>query len=208
MTKLNEVTKAAKAAGVSEDLGYGQHVIVTARWILVLTGLLLAMWNPAELGQLKAQFVFLLVLAVANFYLHAQLLMGRYLNPIIVYGASAGDLVVITSMIILGGGFKSDIFVFYFPAILVFSVAFPRFLTFLYTLSAMGVYGLICLVTIGSISTGDWQALIARLIMMAAVAVVGSQYLRIERGRREAASEARLSLMEEIRAAQNAEPAS
>ena len=30
----------------------GQLVIVTARWVLVLSGLLLALWNPGPIGQI------------------------------------------------------------------------------------------------------------------------------------------------------------
>lgn len=180
-----------------EDLRYGQQVIVAARWVLVLAGLMLAIWNPSELGELRFQFLFILLLAGANFYLHAMLLMGRSFNALVVYGASAADLLVITSMVVLGEGFDSNTFVFYYPAILVFSVAFPRALTYLFAAGAMGMYGLIGLVSI-DYSAGELQALVSRLIMMAAVAVIGSQYLTIERDRREAATQARLSLMEEI----------
>lgn len=192
MSKIREFTAAAE-----DDLTYGQQVIVTARWILVLTGLLLALWNPGPISELRIQILFILLLAVANFYLHAQLLMGRPTLSSVVYGASAADLVVITVMVLVGEGFGSSTFVFYYPAILAFSVAFPPVMTFLFLAGAGGFYGLIGLVTIDYTAT-DFQALVARLVMMLAVAVCGSLYWRIERNRRDAAVEAREKLMAQI----------
>ncbi|MDQ2996300.1 MAG: hypothetical protein M3R61_04500, partial [Chloroflexota bacterium] len=55
----------------------GQSVIVVARWVLVLSGLVLALWNPGAIGEIRLHVLALLLLAVGNFYLHAQLLMHR-----------------------------------------------------------------------------------------------------------------------------------
>ena len=66
-----------KAAERSEDLAQGQIVIVSARWILVIAGLVLTLWAPDKIGTLRIQLMVLLILAVANFYLHAQLLMRK-----------------------------------------------------------------------------------------------------------------------------------
>ena len=107
-----------------EDLMYGQSVIVSARWILVVSGLFLALWNPGPMSELRVQILFILLLAVANFYLQAQLLMQKPANSGVVYFASAADLAVISVMVILGGGFESNVYVFYFPALLALSVAF------------------------------------------------------------------------------------
>ena len=41
--------------GESADLMHGQRVLVVARWILVVSGLLLALLNPLVLGELKIQ---------------------------------------------------------------------------------------------------------------------------------------------------------
>jgi hypothetical protein len=71
----------------------------------------------------------------------------------------------------------------------------------------MGVYGLIGLVTTYA-STSDMQTLVSRLIMMAAVAVIGNQYLRMERNRRQAATEARQNLMKQVRESHQNEPSS
>jgi hypothetical protein len=192
MSKIREFSTATE-----EDLTYGQQVIVSARWILVVTGLMLALWNPGPISELRIQILFILLLAVANFYLHAQLLMGRPPLSSVVYGASAADLTVITVMVLIGSGFDSNTFVFYYPAILAFSVAFPPVMTFFFAAGATGFYGLIGLATL-DLSATDFQALVARMVMMVAIAVCGSMYWRIERNRRVAAVEAREKLMAQI----------
>ena len=63
----------------SEDLIFGQPVIVTMRWILVASGLILVLFNPDDLALMRVQIIVLLLLAMANFYLHSQLLMKRRL---------------------------------------------------------------------------------------------------------------------------------
>lgn len=181
-----------------EDLMYGQSVIVTARWILVLSAFMLALWNPGPMGELRTQVLFILLLAVANFYLQAQILMKKPASSGVVYFASAADLAVISVMIILGGGFDSNVYVFYFPALLALSVAFSPAATLLFAGSAAGLYAFISL---GSALFGDinLQVMIARLIMMSAIAVCGQIFWRIERDRRGAAVVARQRLIAQLR---------
>ena len=61
----------------SEDLAYGQTVLVWARWILIGTGLLLSFWSPKDLLTLQIQLAAIIALAFGNFYLHVQLLRGQ-----------------------------------------------------------------------------------------------------------------------------------
>ncbi len=183
----------------ASDLAHGQIVIVTARWILVLSGLLFILWDPDPIGTLRIQILFIMILAVANFYLHAQALMRRPVRPAVIYAASVADLVVITTLIVVEGGFESNIFVFYVPAIVAFSVAFSLSLTILYTGSICGIYAILSLVS-GSFTIGleGLQVLFSRLVVLVAVAVVGSMYAHTERERRRAAEAAGRELMAEI----------
>src|SRR5688572_20844296 len=91
-------SRGAKAAApaVSEDVASGQIVIISARWVLVLAGLLLTLWQPGTLAELRVHIVALLLLAVGNFYLHAQVLMRRPLPDLAVYAASVADIAVIS----------------------------------------------------------------------------------------------------------------
>ena len=85
-----------------------------------MAGLLLAFWNPGAVNELRVQILVILVLAVANFYLHAQLLRRRPAIDSVVYAASAADIAVITTLVVSQGGFISNLFIFYFLAFLAF----------------------------------------------------------------------------------------
>jgi hypothetical protein len=187
-----------------DELAHGQIVIVSARWVLVLAGLLLTLWNPGAIGSLRIEILLILFMAVANFYLHAQALMRRPILPQIIYAASAGDLAIVTIFVIMAGGFESNLYTFYFPAVLAFSVVFPTALTFLYIASTAALYSLISLgsFTVTAVSNtmaeNDLQVLVTRVLVLAAIAVCGNIYWRIERDRRLAATEAREQLVAEI----------
>lgn len=171
----------------------GQLVVVAARWILVLAGLFLTLWNPDPLPSLRFQVGILLLLAVTNFFLHAQLLMRRpTLQPVMV-AASVFDIITITLLIATQGGFASNIYIFYFPALLAISVAFPLAVTALYGSSIIGFYTLISLVS-GMSMAEDVQILVVRLLMLVAVAFCGVLYQHVEAGRRQAAMWARQGL--------------
>ncbi len=167
---------------VVDDLLHGQVVIIVARWILVLTGLILAMWNPASLLELRIEILVLLCLAVVNFYLHLHLIVKRHSQPLIVYAASAVDLAIVTLLILIQGGYDSHLYIFYFPAVLGYALSFPRVLTALYTVGAITAYAFIGAATVHS--AAGLQDLVVRMIMLVGIAACGSLYLGIEADRR------------------------
>ena len=193
----------AKIRSSSEDLVFGQPVIVTMRWILVASGLILVLLNPDDLGLMRVQIIVLLILAMANFYLHSQLLMKRPVLDPIVYAASAADLFLVLLLIIVSNGFESNLYVYFFPAIASFAVVFPTVWTLTYVASTMAMYGFISLVTVGD---GDPLTILARLLMIAAIGFCGNQYLRIERSRRQAAIEAQVEMKKYVRKQQATAP--
>ena len=170
------VSRATQGRNVAE----GQTVIIAARWILVLAGLMLAVWDPAEIGELRMQIILILGLAGANFYLHAQILTRKPLLPGVALAASAADIAVISLIIIAQGG-DSTLFVFYFPALLVISVAFRPLVTVTFAGVAIAIYGMIFA---GNFPDVDGQVLVTRMLMMAGVAVCGAVYWRLEGNRR------------------------
>src|SRR5258708_26258230 len=101
----------------SEDLAYGQTVLVWARWILIGTGLLLSFWSPANLTTLQIQLAAIIALAFGNFYLHVQLLRRQPAIDNIVYGASLADIAVVTALVIAMGGYPSPGLIFHFASI-------------------------------------------------------------------------------------------
>ncbi len=169
------------SGATSENLFYGQAVIVWARWILIATGLVLSFWEPASLGLLQIQLAAIITLAFGNFYLHVQLLRGRPAIDRVVYAASAADLAVVTTLVISQNGYSSPVFVFYFAAVLGLSVAFPAVLTALYTSAVVVVYGIVCLSTA---DTTEYPAVFTRLLMIAAIALCGALFARSESHRR------------------------
>ncbi|MCP4357117.1 MAG: hypothetical protein GY796_03750 [Chloroflexi bacterium] len=182
----------------SSELAYGQSVIVAARWILVVTGLFLILWNPDPLNNLRIQVMTIIMLALMNFYLQTQILMGQKALAPVVYAASIVDFVVITLLIWLNGGFASNTYVFYFPAILAISVAFETAVTIGFVGSAASLYFLLCLGT-GAVMADNFPALLSRILMMVAIAFCSNLYWHIERNRRSTAQKAHERLLAEIR---------
>src|SRR5712692_5192401 len=118
----------------------GQLVVVFARWVLIIGGLVLLLWNPAQadLNRIRVGLAFVLALSVGNFYLHAQVALRRGVPPLLLYLASFVDVTVITVIIAVYGGFGSAAFVFYFPAMIAASLAFPAEVT-----AVLGVWTLL-----------------------------------------------------------------
>lgn len=179
----------------SEDLAYGQTVLVWARWILIGTGLVLSFWSPTNLMTLQVQLAAIIALAFGNFYLHVQLLRGHPALDTVVYGASLADICVVTALVIVQGGYMSPVFIFYFAAIVGISVAFPTFLTAGYTAIVVGLYGIICLATAPS---AEYPAVFTRLLMIAAIAVCGNLFARSESHRRTDAIRIHQEVLDEI----------
>ena len=163
--------------------GDGQLVIVVARWLLILAGLVITLWRPApgDLNKVRVDVFVVLALAVANFYLHARLLVRRRPPEGLLLAASAADIGVITVLASLYGGFRSPTFVFYFPAVIAFALAFPRPATILYALAAISLYALVC--APGVLNAADLQVLTERVLALVGVATVASTYLDVERTR-------------------------
>lgn len=179
-----------------EDMRSGQLIIVSARWILVAAGMLLALWLPGGINELRIQILVLIGLAIANFFLHAQLLRQRPAIDVIAYAASAADIGVITLLIGSQGGFRSDLYIFYFPALLALSLAFPTEIAFGFGGLSVVLYGLMAGATA---FTSDTEVIVARLLMLAAVVVCGNMYRRIEHDRRTAAAEAQAQLAADVK---------
>lgn len=164
------------------DLDHGQIVVVTARWLMIGVGLVLTLAYPtATLGDLRLQVSLILLLAIANFYLHAQLIRGRAIPLWAAYSASGADLLVITLLVATQGGFGSYRYVLFFPALLALSVAFDPTVTFAYAVATAVVYAVVSAPTT---EPTDAPVLVTRVLMLAAVAFCGAVYWRVERERR------------------------
>jgi hypothetical protein len=172
--------------GRAEDLALGQGVIVAARWVLVAAGLVLALVDPTSASVLRTQVLLILALAVCNFALHAQLLRRRPTLAAIAYGASAADIAIVTALVVADGGHASGLYVFYFPAVLALSVAFPVAVTAAYVCVALAA---MLAATLPTMPAGGEQDVLLRCLMLVAMALCGAVYADIEARRRRRALE-------------------
>jgi hypothetical protein len=179
----------------SEDIAYGQTVLVWARWILIGTGLLLSFWSPKDLTTLQVQLAAIIALAFGNFYLHVQLLRGHPALDNVVYAASLADITVVTALVLVQNGYPSPVFIFYFAAIVGISVAFPTWMTIGYTSLVIGIYGFLC---VASAPVEDLPAVFTRLLMIAAVALCGNVFARSEAKRRADAIRIHAETLDEV----------
>lgn len=108
--------------------------------------------------------------------MQAQLLRKRQTLDVVAYAASIADLLVISLLVASQGGFASNVFVFYFPAMLAISVAFPTRQSAV--LCGVGV----CLALgVSAFGTSDALPLVIRALALAAMAVIGNAYWRLHR---------------------------
>ena len=172
-----------------EDIAHGQIVIVTARWIFVLSGWMLVLWQPIEIPvwRLQLEIVLLLAYTAGNFFLTIQWMKRSEALTSVVYASSVADLSLVTILVLALGGYESNLYVFYFPALFALAVTFPKLVTLTYTLLAMGAYGSIILVdasTDAVLSGVEAQNIVTRLILMGAVAFCANLYRSLEGDRR------------------------
>ncbi len=182
-----------KTTQTAKALAEGQMVIIIARWVLVLAGLFLILCDTTSvpLNTMRFEILVILMLAVSNFYLVAQVLSKKPAMDLVLYFMGLADLGVISIIIAAQGGFHSNVYTFYFPAMLAFSVAYPTMELYLFLGTTISFYGFISLLTVQT--SDDLQTLLIRLLMLAAVAVCGNYFARIERERQNAARQSRIA---------------
>jgi hypothetical protein len=173
----------------AEDIFFGQVVIIWARWFVILTGAVLALWAANSTSELTVASLLIVALMAVNFFVHGRYLMERPINRSLTALVSLVDLAIIT-MIVLAWraqtGLESPFFIFYFPVLAAFAFVFtPRF-TLLYTALALLSYiGAVFLSDPGFfLNAQDLELLITRLITLAAMGGLGTYYWRIQRERR------------------------
>ncbi len=170
-------------------LAESQMVIIIARFVLVAACLLLILMDARSAKTVsftvsRFEIVVVMLLAVSNFYLVSQVMTKRKTQELVLYGMSLADLAVISMVVIVQGGFSSGTYIFYFPAMLSFALAFPTMELYLFLAGTVSIYGFIGLVSIGNVD--NLEILTIRILMLIAVAVCGNRFAQIERNRRAA----------------------
>jgi len=183
----------------AEDVFYGQVVINWARWFVIAAGVILVMTLTSTPAELTVGIIPIVGLMVVNFYLHGRRLAQNPANRGLIAISSMLDLALITTVIAIGpapaeAGLGSQFYVAYFPVIAAFGFVMPRRMTVVYTLIAMIAYAVTTLVVNTQILNGsdvswiDFESLVTRLIVMAAVGGLASFFWRVQRNRRRAAT--------------------
>jgi|GEM_PF-3359657 len=173
----------------SNPLSEGQMVIIIARFVLVVMCLFLILVDAkntqtVSFGVTRFEIMVVMLLAVSNFFLVSQVLTKRKINELVLYGMSLADLGVISVVIIAQGGFQSDVYTFYFPAMLAFALAFPMLELYLFLGGTICLYSFISLFTLSHVD--DIQTLLVRILMLAGVAICANHFAELERSRRNA----------------------
>ncbi len=177
----------------AEDLFFGQVVIIWARWFVILTGAILALWAASSISELTVASLLIVALMAVNFFVHGRYLMEKPINRTLTALVSLVDLTIITLIVLAWRGqtgLDSPFFIFYYPVLAAFAFVFSPGLTLLYT-------GLALLSYAGATFVSDpgffldvrvLELLITRLITLAAMGGLGTYYWRIQRQRRRLAS--------------------
>ncbi len=166
------------------DLEQGHSVIIAARWLLVAAGLVFVLYRPTSTIDITSGVLAVLGIAAMNFWLHTRPLTNQPVEPLWAYMASVADLVAISGLVLMQGGLTSKAYVFYYPAILVYSLVFPT------GVSASLTASVLAFVLARGMGDGlDERILVARLLTLAATAFIGWRYRRVEEQRRERRAE-------------------
>ena len=184
---------------VEDDLRYGQNVIIWARWMIVVFALIMGLYRPKSITELVIIILALLTVALLNFSLHTRVLTKQPVKMNLIYVASIADICLITLITALKGGINTHVFLYYYPAVLAFSLVFRGILTIWLTSGVVILYFVICLIFSSTgLQSGDETILIFRLLSIAGIAIVGNQYRLIEAKRREKAARNKQMLQAEL----------
>ena len=185
-------------------------VAVVLRWLMLLAWMAM---NNYRVDHDATWLIFNLMgasVAVTNAYMSWRILSHRAITWQHALAMSLLDLTIITAALYVSDGFQSRYYVFYYPALLVFSLMFPRRASF----GALGVVVALYVVMAFTISPTldvdalDEKILFIRIITMAALVVAGTLILGWERSlRREAVAAERQRSEENLQLQRKAQEA-
>ena len=164
---------------------YAARVSVWGRWFLWLVGVFLlayrpGFWYPEDIEYLSIPEL----LGIFNGLVHLRLLTNRPVTWRWMLFLSATELALITVGIVIGGGFRSFIFLAYYPSLAIFAVVFSsHLLSLAWTTTAAVAYAIVCL-RVGSgldLDAANEKVLVARLTLLYTIVLGISLITRSER---------------------------
>lgn len=200
---IGAITKLLPSTILSDPDGvqYAAGVSVWGRWLVWLVTVFQFAYRPGFWYYGHFEYLLMHVpLVTLNSLVHYRLLRNRPVTWPWLLSLSAMDIVLITSGIILQGGFEGFLFLVFYPALALFVAVFPSlWLGLAWTTMTAVVYALICMnVGLGlDIVAGDEKALLVRLAAMYVLVLCVSLITRFERIRRQVAVERERHLQKE-----------
>jgi hypothetical protein len=173
----------------SEDIFFGQLVIIYARWFVVIAMTILVLWTSTNLNQMVIGIALVVPLIALNFFVHGRYLMEKPANRLLLIILGIVDAAIISLIIAYWPGDKglfSQFYVFYYPIVLAFAFVFPGRLSIVYTIFVLLLYSAICVLFSPAFLSDmvEIERLSIRLITIAATGMIGVYYYRIQRSRR------------------------
>ena len=149
---------------------YAARVSVWGRWFVWLVGVFLLAYRPGFWYPENIEYLSIpVLLGLLNGLVHLRLLTNRPVTWRWMLFLFAMDIALTTVGIVIGGGFRSFIFLAYYPSLAVFAVVFSsHWLSLAWTTTVAVAYAVVCL-RVGSgldLDAGNEKALLARLAMM------------------------------------------
>ena len=166
---------------------YAATVSVWGRWFIWLVGVFLlayrpSFWYPGDIEYLSIP----VLLGMVNGLVHLRLLTKRPVTWRWMLFLFATDIALTTVGVVSGGGYRSFIFLAYYPSLAVFAVVFSSHrLSLAWTTTVAVAYAVVCL-RVGSgldLDAGNEKVLMARLAMMYTIVLGISFITRFERVR-------------------------
>ena len=164
---------------------YAARVSIWGRWFVWLVGVFLLAYRPGFWYPEDIEFLSIpVLLGMVNGLVHHRLLTNRPVTWRWMLFLSATEIALITVGIVLGAGFRSFIFLAYYPSLAVFAVVFSsHWLSLAWTTTVAVAYAVVCL-RVGSgldLDAGNEKVLMARLTMMYTLVLGISLITRFER---------------------------
>jgi len=181
-----------------DPFAFGEQIINYNRWVLIAIFFLFNNLgfteNPALIWPIN--IVLLLALLLAG-YIQYRLHRGHSFGPAITFVLSAIQDGLITAGVYLTGLYHSHFFIFYYPSLLGFSLAFPLGASLIHATLIGAIYFALCWFLTPDLAADPFalKILVERWLVMYSIVAIGGLLVRQERKRRlqAVASEAQIA---------------
>ena len=179
---INQRTRHQTDNPIEGKYQHGLILIITARWVLVLVGLVLTLYRAEDLFEMELSILVILGLAVGNFFLHVSTVTARPIQRYYIYAATVGDVAVISTIVAMTSDNGANSFVFYYPAVLAYTLVFASRISWLFTAGVVAAYSFVAFPTL-ILPDADIDIFVVRLLTLVAMASLATMYQQVERRR-------------------------